>query len=239
MGFLKRFESVLFPYRCACCGEVLNSEGPCEECSSALSEQVITGKVCKYCGLEKKYCECKKYHYLFEGVAAPFYNRGMAQDGVYRLKFSYAPYVAEFFGRKMAETFKLRFSKEHIDAVCIVPTKREDASKRDYDYVALLAKHCAKELKLSLKVNLLKKVRKTERQHELSHDKRQANVKGAYKATKRLDGKIILLIDDIKTTGYTLNECSKQLRMAGAEKVYCLTALQTLNSGCKQSKNEV
>lgn len=239
MGILKRLESVLFPYRCACCGEVLNAEGPCEECAMALSEQEIKGAVCKFCGLEKQYCECKSYHYLFEGVAAPYYNRDMAQQGVYRLKLTYSPYSAEFFGVKMAETFKARFPKAHIDVVCIVPTRRADAVKRNYDYVALLGKWCAKELGLPFEVKLLKKVRKTERQHELTRDKRQANVKGAYKATKRIDGKNILLIDDIKTTGYTLNECAKQLRMAGAEKVYCLTALQTLNNSCKQDENEI
>ena len=239
MVLLKRLESVLFPYRCACCGEVLNSEGPCEQCENDLLQQEIKGKVCKYCGLEKQFCECRRYHYLFEGVASPYYNSGMAQEGIYSLKFTYAPYAAEFFGHKMAETFKLHFSKERIDVVCIVPTKADDAIKRDYDYVGLLAKHCAKELKLPLNVKLLKKVRKTERQHQLSHDKRQANVKGAYKAMKRLDGKNVLLIDDIKTTGYTLNECAKQLRMAGAEKVYCLTALQTLNNPCKQKENEI
>lgn len=239
MKLLERLESVLFPERCPCCGEVLNAKGPCEDCENGLKEQLITGKVCRYCGHEKQYCECKKYHYLFEGVAAPFYNRDTAQNGVYRFKLSYAPYCAKYFGKMMADVFSQRFKNVSVDVVCIVPTHTVDARKRDYDYVALLAKRCAKELGLKFDPKLLKKVRKTDRQHELTADKRQANVKGAYKAMRRLDGKTVLLIDDIKTTGYTLNECSKQLRMAGAEKVYCLTALMSANNTCKTDKTEI
>ncbi len=239
MKLIDSVKLLLFPERCPCCGEVLNSKGPCEDCEAELTEDIISGKVCKFCGMEKQFCECKRYHYLFEGIAAPYYNKGAAKSGVYRLKFQFAPYCADFFGAKMAEAFKARFKDLAVDEICIVPSHKGDLRDKPYDKVLLLAKAVAKELKFPLDCKTLKKVRKTEKQHDLSHDKRQANVKGAYKAVKRLDGKTVLLIDDIKTTGYTLNECSKQLRLAGAEKVYCLTALITLNKSCKDSGNEI
>lgn len=233
MKLLDEVLSFIYPKRCPCCGTLNDSDEPCETCADDLTEQLITGKVCRYCGLEKQYCQCRQYHYLFEGTAAPYYNRGAAQNGVYMLKFQNSPYAAKFFGRKMAESFKKRFKDVNIDFICIIPASKKDARQRRYDNVELLAKECAKTLGVPLKAKALKKIRVTERQHNLSHDKRQANVKGAYKATGRFDGKTVLLIDDIKTTGYTLNECSKQLRLAGAEKVYCLTALMTLNNSCK------
>ncbi len=239
MKVLDKMLEVLFPPRCPCCGELNDGGEPCEICSVDIVNQVIMGKVCRYCGLEKHNCQCNRYHYLFAGTCSPYYNRDTAKEGVYLLKFRNAPYAADFFGKRMAETLVQRFPKVEFDTVCIVPSTRKSLSERKYDYIELLAKALVKQLKLPLEKGLLKKIRNTERQHTLAHDKRQANVKGAYKATKRLDGKTVLLVDDIKTTGYTLNECAKQLRMAGAEKVYCVTALQTLNNSCKQEQNEI
>lgn len=223
----------IYPNRCPCCGELNVSDEPCNNCAEDLENCRIKGKVCRHCGLEKQYCRCREYHYLFEGTAAPYYNTGAAQNGVYMLKFRNAAFAAEYFGEQMAKSFKSAFSDVKIDFICIVPSSAKDLRQSRYDKVELLAKKCSKELKIPLKAKALKKIRDTEKQHNLSHDKRQANVKGAYKASKRFDGKTVLLIDDIKTTGYTLNECSKQLRLAGAEKVYCLTALMTLNKACK------
>lgn len=229
----------IFPSRCPCCGELNERCIPCEACAENIEEQRLIGKICKYCGNEKHYCECKKYHYLFSGVAAPFYNRDMAQNGVYMLKFSNAPYAAEYYGVQMAECFRERFPNVTVDLVCTVPSTKKDLRHKPYDKVYLLGKTCAKELEVPLNKNLIRKARQTEVQHDLSHNRRQQNVKGAFKVKKRLDGKTVLLIDDIKTTGYTLNECAKQLRMAGAEKVYCLTALITPKRSCKEKETNV
>ena len=227
MSVVEKLLAAFYPNRCPCCRRVSGSSLPCDECEPDLKEQLIIGKVCKRCGLGKKNCCCGEYHYLFEGVAAPFYNRDEAQQGIYGLKYSDAPYAAVYFGGEMARTFRLRFPDVNIDFVCVVPCEASELRNKKYDAVEQLGKAVAKELKTPLKLTALKKVRKTEKQHTLSIQKRQTNVKGAYKPTARFDGKVVLLIDDIKTTGYTLNECSKQLRMAGAEKVYCLTALMT------------
>ncbi len=236
MKLVDKILSFVYPNRCPCCGELQGSDLPCDECSAGLKEQEITGKVCKYCGLEKQYCECKNYHYLFEGAVAPYYNRGTARNGIYLLKFKYAPYVAPFFGNKMADTFKHYFPEVHIDFICTVPQSKRDALKKPYNKVELLAKVCAERFNVKLDARALKRVKEIEKQHKLTHGKRQANVKGAFKATERFDGKTVLLIDDIKTTGYTLNECAKQLRLAGADKVYCLTALMTLKKSCKSDE---
>ena len=239
MKLLDLISDFIYPPRCPGCGEIGDNRNPCEMCAEDLENQRVDGKACRYCGLEKQYCRCKQYHYLFSGVAAPFYNRNTAQNGIYMFKFSNAPFCAEYFGKQMANVFKARFPKTDIDVIAIVPGTRKDLRKAYYDKVKLLAKVCSKELKVPLDAKLIKKIRQTEKQHELKHDKRQQNVKGAFKVTKLLDGKTVLLIDDIKTTGYTLNECSKQLRMAGAEKVFCLTALITLNKTCNDDENNV
>lgn len=239
MKLIDKILEVLYPSRCACCGD-LNGKGfLCNDCENAILEQRIIGKLCRHCGHEKHNCQCNKYHYLFEGICAPFYNRNAAQQGVYMFKFQNAPYCADYFGNQMAETIRLRFKDIAFDTVCFVPSTKKSLRSRKYDYVELLAKKVSKELKLPLSSKLLKKTRDTEKQHTLTSEKRQSNVKGAYKATKRIDGQTVLLIDDIKTTGYTLNECAKQLRIAGADKVYCATALLSANISCNGSKNRI
>ncbi|MBO5746086.1 MAG: ComF family protein [Clostridia bacterium] len=227
MSVLERLLKAIYPDRCPCCRQLKGIDEPCDDCAVVLKKQEISGKVCRRCGLEKRFCCCSQYHYLFEGVAAPFYNRDLAKDGVYGIKYKEAPFAAKYFGKRTAESFIKRFPDVKPDFVCCVPCYSKEARKKNYDAVEQLAKAVADELDLPLKLKALKKVRATEKQHTLPQDKRQANVKGAYKPTARFDGKTVLLIDDIKTTGYTLNECSKQLRMAGAEKVYCATALMT------------
>ncbi len=239
---MKLFDLILdfiYPPRCPCCGELNDSGGLCDSCAVNIELQRVEGKICKYCGLEKHLCQCRRYHYLFSGIAAPFYNRDTAQNGVYMLKFQNAPFAAEFFGKAMSDCFKMCFPKLTVDMICTVPGTKKDLRHKTYDKVYLLGKACSKELNVPIKKNILKKIRQTEKQHKTTRDKRQQNVKGAFKATRRLDGKTVLLIDDIKTTGYTLNECAKQLRMAGAEKVYCLTALISPNKTCKKKENIV
>lgn len=229
--------NAIYPTRCPCCGEIGDSELPCEACAEDIENQRLKGKLCLYCGHEKAECECGTYNYLFEGVTAPFYNRGTAQKGIYMLKFSDSAFAARYFGHNMAKVFSERFGDVFADIICTVPPSRGDSKNRAYDKVVLLAKTCSKELGIPLRKNTLKKIRKTAHQHKLSLIERQSNVKGAFKATVRLDGKTVLLIDDIKTTGYTLNECAKQLKLAGAERVFCLTALITLNR--KMSKASI
>ena len=239
MKFLDYILDFIYPPRCPCCGELNNNYNPCEKCFSDILKDRIGNKVCKFCGNEKHDCECKRYHYLFSGVAAPFYNRGAARCGVYMMKFQNAPFVADYFGNEMYNCFIKQFPNVKIDIITIVPSTKKDLINKHYDKVELLARVFSKKSGFKLNKNVIKKVRQTKGQHNLSHNERQQNVKGAFKVKKRLDGKTVLLIDDIKTTGYTLNECAKQLRLAGAEKVYCATALLTLNKSCKTDQSDV
>ena len=102
-----------------------------------------------------------------------------------------------------------------------------------------MAKQVATELGIPLRSRILKKIKYNKRQHKLSFNERKLNVKGVFSAVGDLTGKTVLLVDDIKTTGYTLNECAKQLRLAGAENVYCLTALISSNNTCKVRQSKI
>lgn len=239
MNFLDKILKIVFPDRCPCCSKVSDSYKPCDRCAKLLNECRFDGKICKKCGNEIKFCDCKRFNYLFTGVCAPFKNVDKAQETVYGLKFLNRPYAAEYLGKEMAKRFIEVFSDKNIDFICFVPTHRRLNFKRDYDYIRLLAKQVATELGIPLRSRILKKIKYNKRQHKLSFNERKLNVKGVFSAVGDLTGKTVLLVDDIKTTGYTLNECAKQLRLAGAENVYCLTALISSNNTCKVRQSKI
>jgi competence protein ComFC len=237
-----KFSNILkfiYPSRCACCGRLVDTNDLCSECEALLNDCFVEVDACKKCGLSKTACECKVYNHLYSGICVPFYNKDKAQEMVYGFKYNNRPYAAKFLAKTMATRFQDVFKNVKPDLVCFVPSFKKDLKERSYDYVYLLAKAVADCLCLPLEKKLLIKTKHNDRQHKLKIQERQANVRNAYRVVNRIDGKTVLLIDDIKTTGYTLSECAKQLRLMGAEKVYCLTAVITANKTCKTNQNKI
>lgn len=226
--------SVFYPKRCPCCGKLNVTGEPCERCGTELETLRVKGTCCLKCGEHVTDCRCKGFNPLYSGVVAPFKRDGVAKQGIYALKFKARFYSAEFFGAEMVKEFKRRCPEVKPDVVCIVPMTVKERNNKPCDQVSVLAKYTVKALKVPYDPKLLIKIRDTERQHKVDYSEKAANVKGAFKATKDLSGKTVLLLDDIKTTGHTLSECAKQLRLQGAKEVWCLTALVTPINSCKK-----
>lgn len=114
------------------------------------------------------------------------------------------------------------------DYVCAVPLTAAKLQKRGYNQSELLARRVCDELLLEY-AELIFKVKDTLNQHNLSKQDRLSNLNSAFSVNGEydLDGKTVLLCDDIKTTGTTLKECSDVLLNSGAKDVYCLCAAVT------------
>ena len=110
-----------------------------------------------------------------------------------------------------------------IDAVIPVPLSPSGLKERGFNQALLLAYHLSKKKNLPLLMDVLQKVADTPPQVGLSAKERAANVRKAFACRKKLSDMSILLIDDVMTTGATVNACSKQLLKAGAKNVYVLT----------------
>ena len=231
--------SAFYPKRCPCCGEVKRDYRPCDRCEAALDSARIKGTSCPKCARALRDCHCGGFNPLYTGVVAPFKRQGMAKEGIYSLKFHAKFHAAEYFGIEMAKEFRRRYPDVVIDVVCGVPSTKKELEDKSCDQVLLLAKYVVRTLQVPYSPKLIKKIRETKRQRELKHDERAANVKDAFLVRENLREKTVLLIDDIKTTGYTLNECAKQLRLQGAKEVYCLTALVTAFNSCNESEDNI
>ncbi|MBE6750478.1 MAG: ComF family protein [Ruminococcaceae bacterium] len=225
--FLGLLSEILFPNICVGCGEILEQdEYLCDYCFE-MSKRCLADKLCLKCGLPKNRCACKRAVFCFDGAIAPFYNDGPVRIAMHKFKFRRKEHFAEFFAREMALCIKQCFSDVSFDFVCCVPMSKIGKIKRGYNQSELLSFEISKILGIRHFKDCLQTVGKKKTQHLLSFEDRVKNVRDVFKCNRNINGKTVLLVDDIKTTGATLNECAKQLLIAGASKVYCVTALAT------------
>lgn len=216
---------VVFPKHCPVCDEVtVDAEPICDECAKRLEAMRLDDKVCRKCGLPKVECTCKTTVFLFDGIAAPYRYEDAGAEAALNIKKKRSYENAAFFASRIAERVRLLFPDVSFDAVTSVPMTSKKRRKTDFDHAAVLARYLAAELDLPF-CAFLRQTGKNAPQHELPRDQRRANVRGIYSCAPHSDptGKTLLLVDDIKTSGASLNECSHVLRLAGAEAVYAAT----------------
>ncbi len=226
MEIFKSLISVLFPNVCVCCKEIIEEgEFLCDFCFEEL-ERIQKEKICIKCGNQKKNCECKRRVYRFSGIVAPFFNETSARKAIYGFKIAKREEITKFFINEMVLAIRQNFYDIKFDEVCFVPMFKRDELKKGFNHSELLAKGVAGKLGIKFSELLLSHKKKMP-QHKLRPKERMENVKGIYYCNKNLSGKTILLVDDIKTTGATLDECTKQLLFAGAERVYCVTGVMS------------
>lgn len=204
---------LIYPPKCTFCGKLLskNETEICGKCRRDLPE--VTGSI--------------KRGEFFRQCWSVYYYEDFVADSIRRFKFSGMQQYAQVYGRLIAMT--LLRNKVSFDVLTWVPISRKRRRKRGYEQTYLIAKTVAAELGAAC-VQTLKKVRDNPPQSvQKSAANRRGNVLNAYHAVhpERFSGKRVLLIDDIITTGATLSECSKTLRMAGAEQVECATLAVT------------
>jgi len=166
---------------------------------------------------------CAACESLLEQAASPsavFEYGGPIADAIHRFKYRGRSELGAALGSLMAEAAG-RWAGE-VDAVVPVPLHWRRRRWRGYDQAALLARPTAKALGVPALLRGLRRVRHTPSQVNLPHDERQANVAGAF-APGRLRGVgRVLLVDDVRTTGATLEAASKALRAGGAREVRTL-----------------
>lgn len=227
--FLKLLVSLVYPNRCAGCGELIEyGKHWCDSCLSSL--EFIPSPVCSGCGMNKEECKCKpKEAHDWESITAPFYYDGVVRNAIFRFKFRGKSKLSLMFAEYMVKSLEIQLPGKQFDTVACVPMSKKGRRERGYNQSELLARDVAKLLDVEFNPDLLRKVRKTETQHSLPSQQRAGNVFGAYEVSKdiSLDGKIILLCDDIKTTGSTLAECCRMLKLSGAKEVCCVCAAVT------------
>lgn len=219
MGFF----DVLFPPRCPFCSSVIpsSSKGICDDCLSSLPF-VGSKHVCRICGVDIDCCECHKRSFPCTRRTAPLYYDGLAKRGVIRFK-KYGRFGGvETLARLVADRVLSEYSDVRFDLIVCVPSSKTSLRERGYNQTDLLAKHISRFLGIPVNCGALIRLYDNGPQKGMSKVARKGNVAGVFDVAdpKSVCGKSVLLIDDVITTGATLNECAKMLRIFGATRVY-------------------
>lgn len=228
--------SLFFPNRCIFCNEVIGPyDALCTSCQSTLPW--IKGEVCIFCGSSKEDCECKKRHgNFYDGIAAPLYYVGNVRKSIHNFKFKDDKNAYKVFAELMNETRVSVYKDIDFDYIAYTPMSLKHQKKRGYNQSRLLAEQISELSGIPFAEDLILKIYPTRIQHKCIHwTERRGNLLGAFDVNPQfnVEGKNILLIDDVKTSGATLSECGKMLFLYGADSVYCLTAA-VVNSKIKE-----
>lgn len=213
MKGIKNFFNVIldavFPTGVTClyCGEEITDDvnGLCVNCAEALKQNE---------NFEAKYDETTVY--------SAFGYDGIARKIILRAKDSGEPYLTRPMAKYIAELYKIVGKK--CDVIAFVPCSKKNLRKRGYDHMRHTASYLSDELDLPT-VNALKRVGRTHDQTEVKNEDRKINVENVFvcKEKEKLQGKTVLLVDDVVTTGATLDACVAALATANPEEIVCFT----------------
>ncbi len=235
-NIVKTILNLVYPPRCVFCGKRLSPKTKlfvCDFCSNNLPYCKVY-KRCKVCGnpIPEEYDFCKRCHLTRSYVTAstsPFVYVDNARDAIIAMKRPDNIGNARVLSFYIAGMVKSDFAQVEFDAVVSVPPRKQ-RRKDNYDQAGTLGREVAKRLSLPYIPNALYQTREIKKQSSLNFDARINNVRYAFKVKKpdKIKCKTLLLIDDVRTTGATLNECGKALKEVGAYRVYSATAGTTV-----------
>ncbi len=231
--FFHRLLPFFLPSQCPGCERFLEEDDPgvCPDCLREI--RWIRPPFCSVCGSPFESAEagshpcgdCAKEKKDVTTARALGYYEGTLQELIHRWKYRKKVYLTPIFGEWMAEGLDRYWDAARFDLLVPVPLHPRRLRQRGFNQALLLVKELHRRTGIPYRRSLLRRNRPTPPQVSLSGAEREKGVKGAFSVsrTKRLEGRTVLLVDDVYTTGATANECAKALLKGGAARVDVLT----------------
>ena len=167
---------------------------------------------------------CRKAPFQLDGMRACAFHSGPLREAIHQLKYEGLRSLAAPLGRLMAQTWAEAAPASDLDAIVPVPLHPARQRERGYNQAALLAREFSSSVRRPVVEGEMARVKATVPQIDLSAEQRRDNVQGAFRCTKgSLAGKRVLLVDDVCTTGATLEAAAAALYQAGAVSVWSFT----------------
>jgi ComF family protein len=241
MGIISKFIDIIYPKRCNICHNFLpNSEKHgdnnfCLECLESFLK--ISPPLCPICGIpfdsfldEDHLCEnCLRKRPFYDSLGAPYLYQGGVMDAIHQMKYAGKSYFAKSLGLLLGCFAYDWINDSEGILMMAVPLHPKKLRERGFNQSLLLAKAILPILGTELDFLSLRRVIYTRPQTGLKSDERKKNVRNAFELVGRKDfkGRNVLLIDDVATTGNTMNECARVLKKAGCNKISCLALART------------
>ncbi len=216
-----------FLQTCVLCG-IDTADAVCPGCNGDLPH---LGEGCPQCAEETPRGEtcgrCLQSPPAFAQAYALFAYDFPIDQMVHQLKYGHQLIIAHWFGQQLAR----RFGSLQADVIIPLPLHPDKLRERGFNQALEIARPLASTLGLKPLVDICLRTRATHTQTDLPVKERPANVRNAFYCTTRLDGQHVLLVDDVMTTGATLNECAQSLKQQGASQVTAIVVGRTLKHG--------
>ena len=234
-GLLRCLLHTIFPTQCAACDDSLWDDPIpffCRHCWSRITP--IPPPSCPRCARPfpsptslshspDHVCgACRKHPPAYHQAWTPYAYQSPLKEAIGLLKYKGKTQLAPSLGQLMARTGPLATT---IDAIVAVPLHPDRLREREFNQSLLLARYLGRQWKLPVLTNLLIRTKPTRPQTSLTRRERLKNLRRCFVVTSPsvIEGKHLLVVDDVFTTGTTVNECAKTLRKAGAQSVYVQT----------------
>jgi len=225
------------PVECPLCGGTRQGKDLCDNCCSIISgyKQELycercgrfTGKGSHIPSVSSHFCyTCRKQQWPFELVRAAGPYEGVLKEAIHRFKYLGRRGLACSLAGLMVETARAEPLLTSVDLILPVPLSDEKLRLRGFNQAVLLAEEAGYRLQMPVNSKLLVKDFETHPQAGLNRTAREQNLRGAFRVTNAgvINGKNIMIIDDVFTTGSTMSSAALVIRSAGAKHVFGLTA---------------
>ena len=239
IGALTDSLNLLYPPVCQLCHErrAEAREGfVCSQCWSHI--RFIRAPFCERCGLPFEgnlttnfVCtNCHDLELYFTSARSAVVAKTVVLEAIHHFKYSNALWFENFLANLLVRESAPMLAQAKWDYIVPVPLHPVKLREREFNQAALLAGHLARATKIPLNEKFLQRVHPTSTQTLLTREERAANMKNAFAVRRgtKLDGKRIVLVDDVFTTGATTNACAQALQVAGAAEVCVWTVARGL-----------
>ena len=225
--FLRRISDIFYPRCCPVCQKILKDQRRmiCPECEKTLKP--VNHPRCYKCGkpIEKgEYCrDCQKQHHIFEQGRGIFVYDSRMRRSVTRYKYYGCREYGDFYAKAMYRYAWRELQEWKPDLIVPVPVHKSKERFRGFNQAAYLAERVSRYTGIPADAGIVQKVIKTKSQKKLNAFQRRKNLEKAFRVTGDVAGKDILVIDDVYTTGSTIDAMASCLKKKGAGNVYFLT----------------
>ena len=209
----KKIENIIFPTCCLICGK-LTKEINCKECKNEIYSKIIY----KIENKKSTSIYFEKHIYIFE-------YKDKIRDLILDYKFNEKSYLYKLFSKIIIKSEKICGILKKYDIIIPVPIHKKRKKQRGYNQSELIAKEIAKNINIEYRNDIIEKTKNNLPQSSLTKEQRKENVQNVYKINdkEKIQNKNIIIIDDIYTTGNTVNAISKILKENGAKEITILT----------------